>query len=219
MKRKLFICLILIFVNLFLIAGCSKREDGNSSTPAKQPSSGASADSENVDNKNGSTENSNTENQQVQNKEIIVQRESDCYSFENAEINNEGIVQDIENLLWIVPRGGAGIDEPGIDKDISELPVINEINNVINSNYTTNEKNNKYTWIRLVYDPYTPKEGENAANHKDIILYVDPDNTSNVIFGIQNPEKESQWNITALPGYGEWLRKEIDILLRIKTGL
>lgn len=209
MKRRIFIYVLLICFNTFLIIGCSQNNKDNSSTLADQPSSNLSENNENT----------NTESGQLQCKEMIVQREADCFSFKKDEIAREGILQDIEDLLWIVPRSGAGINEAGTDKDISKVPIIKDINKVIHNNYTTDETNNKYTWIRLVCDPYLPKEGENAVKHKDIILYVDPDNASDAVFGIQNPDKESQWNVTVLPGYGEWLKKEIDILLRIKTGL
>ncbi len=205
MKKRLFIYVSVICFMLAII-GCSEQDNHNSNALANKPSS----------NEYVNTQNINTEDQQNQCKEIIVQRGSDCFTFENIQIDNAGIIRDIEDLLWIVPRGGAGIQNSGIDKDISEVPMINEINNAVNNHCKTN---GNYTWIRLVYDPYIPEEGQNAIKHEDIILYLDPNNSSDAVFCIQNPKKESEWNITVLPDYGKWLSKEIDILLRIKTGL
>ncbi len=75
-------------------------------------------------------------------------------------------------------------------------------------------------WLRLYYDPYKPVQGVNDMGHKDIIIYADnPQDTEDAYLLIQNPDNLTEWTVITLPGYGQWLQKEVDMLLRMKMGL
>lgn len=51
------------------------------------------------------------------------------------------------------------------------------------------------------------------------MVYLDNDNNSNAYLGLQNPDNETQWTIILLPGYGSWFEREIDMIMRLTTGL
>jgi len=211
MQKKL-VYVTLILISTLIIIRCLTNEKPPVTALTISPSSYDSATLiSKAQNKNSDI--------QDQYKEMVVQRNYDCFSFQKNQIANQGIVLDIQNLLFIVPRGGAGITDIGIEKDSSELSIINESDNFIKKHLNADTSDKKYTYIRLIYDSYIPQEAENATRHKDIIIYLQPDNSNDAIFAIQDPVKQSKWTITTLVGYGDWLTKEIDILLRIKTGL
>jgi len=211
MQKKL-VYVTLILISTLIIIGCLTNEKTPVTALAISPLSNDSATL---------TSKSQDKNSDIQDqyKEMIVQRNYDCFSFPKSQIEDQGIVLDIQSLLFIVPRGGAGITDIGIEKDSSELSVINTSDNFIKKHLNADTADKKYTYIRLICDSYIPKEGENAIRYKDIIIYLQPDNSNDAIFAIQDPVKQSKWTITTLVGYGDWLTKEIDILLRIKTGL
>jgi|GEM_PF-1460178 hypothetical protein len=199
----------LIILNALLCTGCS----ANNKTHATQPSSVG----------NGSititpTMNDNDLNLQEKESEMLIQRNSDCFRFQCNDLKHQGLIEDINNLLWIVPRGGAGITDVATENDSSELPIVALSNSILDKELTSYTAEDNYTWIRLVYDTYIPPAGVNAVGHKDIVIYIQPDNPDDAIFAIQDPVENSKWNITSMPGYGCWLSTEIDMLLRMMTG-
>ncbi len=141
---------------------------------------------------------------------IVIQRGKDCYTFRIQPGSRPyGLVTDIQNIRWIAIRGGAGI-EP-IEKEVADLGIVRE-----------SEKDNatgKGLWVRFYYESYKPAQGMNDPGHKDIIVYTDRENVADAFLGIQNPDHQEKWDIFVLPGYGPWLQKEIDVLLRLATGL
>lgn len=143
--------------------------------------------------------------------QIVIQQGGNRFVLQNLSSKKPlGLVSDIENLLWIAPRGGAGIEPEVEERKATNLKIIQE------SNESTVSKN---TWVRLYYQPYKPVQGMNYIGHKDIIVYIDPDNNKNAYLGIQNPDNQTEWNLFLLPGYGQWLQKEIDMLLRLTSGI
>ena len=162
---------------------------------------------------------------------LIVQRGQDglCVGLKNdvsdklRTLGSYGLVSDVENLLWIAPRGGAGIDSKDEEKSAMELPVIKESDKSApqdeNIMWFYDGISSKNVWIRFNYQPFIPGQGMNVLGHKDLIVYIDPDNDDNAFLGIQDPQNQNDWNIYLLPGYGLWLEKEIDILLRLTAGM
>ncbi|HML37988.1 MAG TPA: hypothetical protein PKA19_11310 [Bacillota bacterium] len=158
---------------------------------------------------------------------VLMQRGTDKLRTglknDSADIlNSYGIVRNVEELLWIAPRGGAGIEADGTEKNISDLPAIKESEAALTDNPTdwySLEVDTDNLWIRLIYDPYKPAPGVNSMAHKDIMVYLDNDNNSNAYLGIQNPDDETQWTVISLPGYGSWFEREMDMIMRIAAGL
>lgn len=135
---------------------------------------------------------------------IVVQRGQDRYSLRTQPgLNPYGLVTDIQHIRWIAIRGGAGIE-----------PIEKEVLDPVRESVT-----GKQVWVRFYYEPYKPEQGMNDRGHKDIVVYTDPENVADAILGIQNPDHQERWDMFVLHGYGPWLQKEIDILLRLAAGM
>lgn len=148
---------------------------------------------------------------------IVIQRGEERFSFEEKNWSSYNLVSDVENLLMIASRGGAGIDPSAFETDIE----VNKIDIVSESEKDIDDKSevqNKGVWIRLYYHSYRPGQGINDFKHKDIVIYIDPHDGANAYLARQNPDDLSKWDLILLPGYGSWLQKEIEVLLRLKTG-
>jgi hypothetical protein len=142
--------------------------------------------------------------------QIIVKRGNDVFPFNPLTLKESGIILDIRDLLWVALRGGAGIqpevkqvESKELDKDLKNGDKMKDV----------------FCSVRLIYEPYRPKQGINDLAHKDLIIYINPDNVNDAYFGIQNPDNQTKWDLYYLPGYGQWLKKEVDLLLRLHTGL
>ena len=146
----------------------------------------------------------------------IINWEGDCEVFGKEAENITGIIKDIESLVWIAPRGGAGIVSEG--KEIQEL----ENEYIIQSNvFLTDEENicqsiSSETWVRLIRKPVSDQVGTTESAYKDIIIYRQNDN---VCLAVQSSENLTKWTLWELPQYGVWLEKEVAIFMRIATGL
>lgn len=148
---------------------------------------------------------------------IVIQRGKERFSFEEKDSNYCTLVSDVENLLIIAPRGGAGIDSSTLEKnvDVKDIDIIRESEKDSGNKVAVVE--NEGVWIRLYYKPYRPGQGMNDFKHKDVMVYIDLNDTTNAYLARQNPDDLSKWDLILLPGYGPWLQKEIDMLLRLKT--
>jgi len=220
MKKILSLFLVLTFA-LTLVTGCSRTQ--NTSNTSGKPSvstSGAST---------SSTENATQVEQEILNY-VIVQRGQDDVRvvFQNDSsdklrtLRSYGLISDVENLLWIASRGGAGIDSEGEKKMLTELPVIQESykSNIGNGKIRfDNAVDSKNVWIRLNYQPFKPGQGMNVWGHKDLIVYIDTENHDNAFLGIQDDQDQNVWKIILLPGYGPWFEKEINMLLRLTIAM
>ena len=213
--HKLYLYIVLLF--LFL-TGCSldnKSSQQNNVTSISKENSGLS----------------NNLNPEILNR-LLVQRGSDqiladLKNTSSNNLNSYGIVKDIEAIKWISVRGGAGIEANGEIKSIEDLPVVKSSEDALIQDFSGSrddadrqigKSENEYTWIRLIYEPYNPAQGENSTPHKDLIIYLDHENPDNSYLGIQNPKDEAQWTVTLLADYGLWLEKEIDMLIRLVSG-
>lgn len=152
---------------------------------------------------------------------ILINKEYSCEIFDDFE-KNPNIICDINTLLWIIPRGGAGITDEGkrvLDKENSIIrqskQCLENYQTSVNENWyqDTNENN---TWIRIIDESYIPQEGENGIGHKDIVIYREE---SIAFFAVQNPEESEIWTVWEMPNYGVWFEKEIDMFLRMFAGI
>ncbi len=195
------------FLFLLIIFGCMACGITNDESEPTNPDSISDAKSVNS---------SQSEANKVLNK-IVIQRGEERFSFEEKNWSSYNLVLDVENLLIIAPRGGAGIDPSILETDIE----VNKIDTVRESEKDVDDKfkvENKGVWIRLYYHPYRPGQGMNDFKHKDIVVYIDPHDRANAYLSRQNPDDLSKWDLILLPDYGSWLQKEIEMLLRLKTG-
>lgn len=131
--------------------------------------------------------------------------------------SNEVIIQ-IQKLLWYLPRGYITTAENADDITLSGLPVAMDIEASRFSEEDLasygiaydEETQSDFMWIKLFYVPDN-HVGMNVPSHGDIILYVDPENTMDAVFAIQDYDDPEQWHITALHNWGQWLAREIDL--------
>ncbi|MCL6449101.1 MAG: hypothetical protein K6U04_13305 [Armatimonadetes bacterium] len=157
---------------------------------------------------------SNTQTQAPTEKkltQVIVKRGNDVFSFDNPlGLRGLGIISDIQDLLWVAPRGGAGI-QPEVEQVESK-----ELDKVLENG---DKMKDAFCSVRLIYEPYRPEQGMNDLAHKDLIIYTDPGNVNDACLGVQKPDNQTEWDLYRLPDYGQWLKKEVDLLLRLRTGL
>lgn len=140
---------------------------------------------------------------------------------ENPLEEQLNLLEDIRNLMWIAPRGGAGITGETVSAEANALPVVSESEMAVEQSEELwyKETASSNTWIRLFYTAYMPEEGVNAWGHYDILLCVDTENSNDALLMIQDPQLESTWKVVRLPQYGQWLSCEIDMLLRLYFGM
>lgn len=146
------------------------------------------------------------------------------------------IVRDIIDLLWLSQRGGCGVDEPPEAwvitprVDISELPIVRQCRSIaadhgfpgfegfagdMGQEAPMDDEN---TWIHLIYERYLyagERPDGQPISFKDKVVYLDPDDPDNAILALQDGEEPDIWDVYTWPGYGPWLMKEIDVLLRM----
>ena len=58
----------------------------------------------------------------------------------------------------------------------------------------------------------------NDPPHKDIVLAITGENPEDAYLIIQAPKTSTVWNYMELKEYGQWLNREIDMLLAQTTG-
>lgn len=195
-----------------LLTGCTKDQDTlNTHEKNPTPASDVSlSDQNNIDDSEIPSDILNYIIIKQDNLHEVYQNDSSDSLRNNG---NYGLVADIEDLMWIASRGLLGLDKQE-EKSINELPVIQES---FRSDFGKDVKS-KNVWIRLNYEPYVPEQGMNVIAHKDLIVYLDPQNQDNAFLGIQNVQDLNTWTIILMPGYGPWFEKEINMLLYFTTG-
>lgn len=212
-KKILSLCLMLILISTLI--ACSKTQ--NTLTASDKPSV-----------PNQTSGNVTQIKKEILNY-VIFQRGRDglCVGLKNdssdylRNLRNYGLVSDVERLLWMASRS-VFTDSEGEKKRITELPVIEESNKSIPQDknmWFYDGVSSKSVWIRLNYQPFIPGQGMNVWGHKDLIVYIDPDNDDNAFLGIQDPQNQNVWDIHLLPGYGPWLAKEIDMLMYMTAAM
>lgn len=143
--------------------------------------------------------------------QVTVKRGTEVFPFNDpSRFDRFGIVEDIQNLLWVAQRGGIGIELE------TEKMESNELDQLLNVGATMKDP---FYSVRLTFEPYKPEPGSNDLPHQDLLLFTDPHQEKDAYLGVQNPVHETEWKLYRLPGFNGWLAKEIDLLLRVYTGL
>lgn len=140
---------------------------------------------------------------------------------EHLEIlkSNE-VINQIQKILWYLPRGYIATAENTNDVILSELPVAMDIeaSRFNEEDFESfgiaydEETQSDFTWIKLFYIPDN-HAGMNVPSHGDIILYVEPENTTDAVIAIQDYDLPDQWHITVSHDWGQWLACEIDLFM------
>ena len=165
----------------------------------------------------------NNENASVQNNDDIISGESEISTGEEKHfwVNRQGEIFDstnapggvgesLDTIVWMAFRGGAIISE---DMPAEENAYILESNKVLEGS----EEAEDHVWIRIEQEASIPQEGSlGQVSHKDYIFYVQGEDA---YVGVQSAEDTELWTILEMSDYGDWLEKEIDIYVRMTTGL
>lgn len=123
---------------------------------------------------------------------------------------NAGLVKNIENLIWLAPRGGLNMELVGEDVSEEYNPYIYE------STHLEAEDSSDLIWVKILEDPSDSDKGEGTSvpEKKDTLAYIQQED---LYIAIQN--SDLQWQLWKLAEYGDWLEKEIRIFLRVTTGM
>ena len=147
---------------------------------------------------------------------LIINWENEVQIFDADAMENTGMVENIETLAWIAPRGGAGIDTVGIDQIQSQNEYIVESSQYLNQDKEIINTEGFDTWVRVVQEQVMPTKETSETGHGDYLIYKHGDNG---YLAIQSGEDRTKWTVWELPGYGEWLDKEVAMFIRMVTGL
>ena len=140
-------------------------------------------------------------------KHFWVNRQGEVFDSTNAP---GGVGESLDTIVWMAFRGGTIISE---DMPAEENTYILESNKVLGGS----EEVEDHVWIRMEQEAFIPQEGSfGQTSHKDYILYVQGEDA---YVGVQSAEDTEQWTILEMTDYGDWLGKEIDIYVRMTTGL
>ena len=166
-----------------------------------------------INNENAATENNDeviSDESEVSNgeeKHFWVNRQGEVFDSVNAP---GGVDESLDTIVWMAFRGGTIISE---DMPAEENAYILESDKVLEGS----EKAEDHVWIRIEQEASIPQEGSlGQVSHKDYFFYVQGDDA---YVGVQSAEDTGQWTIMEMTDYGDWLRKEIDIYVRMTTGL
>lgn len=172
-----------------LLDGCT----GNAGSAPVEDSSGAVSDESEV--------------ADGEEKHFWVNRQGEVFDSANAP---GGVDESLDTIVWMAFRGGTIISE---DMPAEENAYILESNKVLEGS----EEAEDHVWIRIEQEASIPQEGSlGQVSHKDYFFYVQGDDA---YVGVQSAEDTGQWTIMEMTDYGEWLGKEIDIYVRMTTGL
>ena len=140
-------------------------------------------------------------------KHFWVNRQGEVFDSANAP---GGVDESLDTIAWMAFRGGTIISE---DLHAEENAYILESNKVLGSS----EEVEDHVWIRIEQKVFIPQEGSlGQVPHKDYFFYVQGEDA---YVGVQSAEDTEQWTILEMTDYGDWLGKEIDIYVRMTTGL
>ena len=206
MKRYKKIWIGILLVSIFALSGCAKSMAEEATEINKEPESDSVSVSESGPNLISMT----------------TCADGICQNWIPEMIDDAGLLNDIQALRWIVPRGGIGIEEPAGEQNTSDNTFLSESSEILEEYSSQMEEDwyfdfedNPNVWVRLNYDSYKPAEGVNDIAHKDILLYVEGEN---LYFAIQDVDNEELWMITKVPGYGSWMEKELELFYRLYMG-
>lgn len=116
----------------------------------------------------------------------------------------------LNTLVWMAYRGGDIIAEDfPADKDAYIAESIQVLEGSDEVKYDV--------WVRMIQEAVEPESGSfGQVAHKDYIFYRQGEDA---YIGIQSVENNGLWTILKMVDYGDWLEKEIEIYIRMTTGL
>lgn len=181
--------LVLLYVFILLLDGCAI----NNENTAVQSNDEVMSDESEV-----STE---------EEKHFWINRQGEVFDSTNAP---GGVDESLDTLVWMAFREGTVISE---DLSAKENAYISESDKVLEGS----EETEGHVWIRIEQEASIPQEGSlGQVSHKDYIFYVQGEDA---YVGVQSAEDTERWTILEMADYGDWLEKEIDIYIRMTTGL
>ena len=140
-------------------------------------------------------------------KHFWVNRQGEVFDSANAP---GGVDESLDTLVWMAFREGSIISE---DLSAEENAYISESDKVLEGSEETED----HVWIRIEQETSVPQEGSlGQVSHKDYIFYVQGEDA---YVGVQSAEDARLWTIIEMTDYGDWLGKEIDIYVRMTTGM
>jgi len=142
--------------------------------------------------------------------------ENEVQFFDTDTPELTGIVQDINALAWIAPRGGAGINTEGIEQVQEENGYIAESSRYLEQYDEIIDTEGYDTWVRVVQKQVRSETGTTETGHGDYLIYRQGDNG---YLAVQSEMDSASWTVWELPGYGEWLDREIAMFIRMSTGM
>ena len=130
-----------------------------------------------------------------------------------------GLDKTFATMLWISTHEGEILGENVLGSD---YPCIAESEKILQA-AAEGEKvwdmpgEISLVWVRIEQEPLVLPEGSlGQTAHKDYIIYRDGEDA---YVGYQSVEDGSKWTVSRIAGYGEWLERELDIFIRMTTGL
>ena len=106
---------------------------------------------------------------------LIINWENEVQIFDADAMENTGMVENIETLAWIAPRGGAGIDTVGIEQIQSQNEYIVESSQYLNQDKEIINTEGFDTWVRVVQEQVMPKKETSETGHGDYLIYKGAD--------------------------------------------
>lgn len=121
-----------------------------------------------------------------------------------------GIDENLDTIVWMALRSEAPVAE---NLPAEDNPYIAESEQVIEGSVDVSDT----MWIRIVQESSEPEAGSiGQTSHKDYIFYKQD---KDIYVGVQSAEDNAVWTILKMDDYGDWLEKEIEIYIRMTTGL
>ena len=106
---------------------------------------------------------------------LIINWENEVQIFDADAMENTGMVENIETLAWIAPRGGAGIDTVGIEQIQSQNEYIVESSQYLNQDKEIINTEGFDTWVRVVQEQVMPTKETSETGHGDYLIYKGAD--------------------------------------------
>ena len=106
---------------------------------------------------------------------LIINWENEVQIFDADAMENTGMVENIETLAWIAPRGGAGIDTVGIEQIQSQNEYIVESSQYLNQDKEIINTEGFDTWVRVVQEQVMHKKETSETGHGDYLIYKGAD--------------------------------------------
>ena len=146
------------------------------------------------------------EDQQI--TSMLICWNNDVFSFENNSLDIAGLYKNIEAMLWIALRGGAGINSEGNRIDAASNDFIQ-----LSEKLTPGERLEENILLLRINRKNAVEN--TSMSYKDILLYRD---NEDAYLAWQMADDLNTWYLFQLSGYGEWLEKEVAIFMRCATG-